>query len=95
MATGDASTADGDTPRARRERSRWPSALVLGTRLLILILVGFLSMIYLFQDRLIFPGNATQGSLEAGVRPRSGAELLQLATSRGERITALYGPALG
>ncbi len=94
MATGDASTADGDTPRARRERSRWPSALVLGTRLLILILVGFLSMIYLFQDRLIFPGNATQGSLEAGVRPRSGAELLQLATSRGERITALYGPAL-
>ncbi len=51
-------------------------------------------MVYLLQDRLIFPGSATQGSPQAGVDPGSGGELLELATSRGERVAALYGAAL-
>src|SRR5208337_778207 len=94
MAAGEASTAGSAAVPARRNRSRWRSVLVKGARLLMLILVGFLAMLYLLQDRLIFPGSATQGSPQAGVHPRSGAELLELATSRGERVAALYGPAL-
>ena len=94
MAAGEASTAGSAAEPARRNRSRWRSVLVIGSRLLILVLVGFLAMVYLLQDRLIFPGSATQGSPQAGVHPRSGAELVQLSTSRGERVAALYGPAL-
>ena len=63
MAAGEALTAGSAALPARRKRSRWRSVLVISTRLLILILVGFLAMIYLLQDRLIFPGSATQGSL--------------------------------
>ena len=94
MAAGETSPPGSAAEAASRTRSRWRSVLVKGPRLLILILVGFLAMVYLLQDRMIFPGSATQGSPEAGVHPRSGAELVQLATSRGERVTALYGPAL-
>src|SRR6516164_3320718 len=91
---GDRSTAESAGPRFDRAQSRWRSALFIGTRLAILILASFLTMTYLFQDRLIFPGSATQGSPEAFVQPRSGAELLQLETPQKERVTALYGPAL-
>src|SRR5271166_5833497 len=94
MAAGEASTAGSAAVPARRNRSRWRSVLVIGSRLLILVLVGFVAMVYLLQDWMIFPGSATQGSPQAGVHPRSGAELLELATSRGERVVALYGPAL-
>ena len=75
------------------KRSRRQTVLVLVCRFCILVLLGFLSMVYLLQDRLIFPGTSTQGSLEATVHPRSGAELLRLETARGQRVTALYGPA--
>ncbi len=51
-------------------------------------------MVYLLQDQLIFPGNTTQGSPQAAVRPGSNAELLELATARGDRVAALYGNAL-
>ncbi len=62
--------------------------------MLALILVGFLVVLYFIQDRMIFPGAATQGAPQSIVRPRPGAELLQLATPRGERVVALFGPAL-
>jgi pimeloyl-ACP methyl ester carboxylesterase len=68
--------------------------LVKGACLLVFILVGFLAMVYLLQDRMIFPGSATQGSPQAVVHARAGAELLELATSRHERVAALYGSAL-
>jgi pimeloyl-ACP methyl ester carboxylesterase len=61
---------------------------------LILILAGFLAVLYLLQERLIFPGAATQGAPEAAVHPRPGTELVKLSTPRGERVIALYGPAL-
>ena len=94
MAAGDASTAGSAGPPVRRKPPRWRPFLVSGFRLLILLLLGFLAMIYLLQDRMIFPGSATQKSAEASFFPRSGAELLQLTSARGERVTALYGPAL-
>jgi fermentation-respiration switch protein FrsA (DUF1100 family) len=55
---------------------------------------GFLLVLYLIQDRMIFPGVATQGAPEARVLRRPGTELLTLITPEGERIVALYGPAL-
>lgn len=46
------------------------------------------------QERLLFPGSWTQGRPQAAVRVPAGAELVTLATARGERIAALFGPAL-
>lgn len=77
-----------------RRGSRIRRITVRGLRLLTLILGGFLVVLYFIQDRMIFPGAATQGAPEANVRPRPGSELLQLATPAGERVVALFGPAL-
>jgi fermentation-respiration switch protein FrsA (DUF1100 family) len=43
---------------------------------------------------MIFPGASTQGTELAKVRPRNGAELLNLTTASGARVAALFGPAL-
>jgi pimeloyl-ACP methyl ester carboxylesterase len=56
--------------------------------------VGYFAVLYALQDQLIFPGMATQGSPESRVRPGPGCELLELATASGQRVAALYGPAL-
>ncbi len=81
------------TPSGRK-RPSWLTYLVIGCRLLLLILIGFLTMVYLLQDRMIFPGIATQGSPEAEVHPRAGTDLVKVQASRGQIITALYGSAL-
>ena len=67
---------------------------VRGPVLLVLTLLGCLAVLYALQDQMIFPGAATQGSPESRVRPRTGCELLQLASKSGQRVVALYGPAL-
>jgi fermentation-respiration switch protein FrsA (DUF1100 family) len=46
------------------------------------------------QAQLIFPGHATQGQPTAVVKPGPDAALVDLSTSAGERIVALFGPAL-
>ena len=81
-----------ESPRPRTHRIR--RITVRGLRLLAFILAGFLVVLYFVQDRMIFPGAATQGAPEANLRPRPGSELLQLATPRGDRVVALFGPAL-
>ena len=78
----------------RRPRSRLRSIIVRNARFVTLILLGFLAVLYMIQDRMIFPGAATQGRPEAAVHPRPGSELITLTTSGGERVVALYGPAL-
>ena len=78
--------------RSRSSRAR--SILLPGLRLLLLILLGFLAVLFLLQDRIIFPGTATQGTPQSVVHPPPGTELLTLNTSRGERVVALYGAAL-
>jgi pimeloyl-ACP methyl ester carboxylesterase len=65
-----------------------------GLRLAILVLAGFVAVLYVIQDRMIFPGAATQGSAEAIVRPRPGSELVELTTPGGQTVVALYGSAL-
>jgi uncharacterized protein len=78
----------------RHRPPRWRTWSVKIVRLLLLVLMGFLFVLFGFQDRIIFPGASTQGIAAAIVRPRPGTELVELATPHGERITALFGPAL-
>jgi len=56
--------------------------------------LGVVTVLFSIQARIIFPGASTQGQSSAEVRPRPGTELLNLTTQRGERVVALYGPAL-
>jgi uncharacterized protein len=59
-----------------------------------LIFLGFLTVVYFLQTRMIFPGASTQGQQGAQVRYRADTELVDLTTSTGEHVTALFGPAL-
>jgi pimeloyl-ACP methyl ester carboxylesterase len=77
-----------------KQRPRWRSFLIACVRLIVLVPAGFVAVLYLLQDRIIFPGSATQGTREAIVHPRPGSELVELSTPGGERVVALFGPAL-
>ena len=50
-----------------------------------LIYLGFLTLLYSFQTRMIFPGASTQGQPFAQVRNGADTELVNLTTSAGER----------
>jgi fermentation-respiration switch protein FrsA (DUF1100 family) len=56
--------------------------------------LGFIAVLYSLQTRMIFPGTSTQDQPFARVRPDPGTELLALTTRQGDRVAALYGPAL-
>jgi fermentation-respiration switch protein FrsA (DUF1100 family) len=58
------------------------------------VYVGLIAVLAWFQTRLIFPGADTQGKPVAQLEPPPGCTLLSLRTSAGERVTALFGPAL-
>jgi pimeloyl-ACP methyl ester carboxylesterase len=98
--TGGAALMNGEAPDTGRvaslpnRKSRWRSFCIASLRLIILGLAGFVVVLYLIQDRVIFPGAATQGSPEAIVHPSPGSELLELRTRGGQRVVALYGSAL-
>jgi pimeloyl-ACP methyl ester carboxylesterase len=53
-----------------------------------------LILLYLFQTWLIFPGRYTKGIGASKVTPPPGTELVPLQTSGGDKVVALYGPAL-
>jgi uncharacterized protein len=76
-------------PSKRRVRLVW--SLV---RIFFIVLAVLVILLYAFQSRLIFPGAATQGTPGAEVVPPPGAELLALKTATGDRVAALFGPAL-
>jgi fermentation-respiration switch protein FrsA (DUF1100 family) len=59
-----------------------------------LVYLGYVIVLYSLQTRMIFPGGATRGQPWAEVRPRPGTELIHLTTKGGERVVALFGPAL-
>jgi len=63
-------------------------------RLAGVLYLGLITVLYSLQTRIIFPGASTQGQPSAEVRPRPGTELYHLTTKHGERIVALFGPAL-
>ena len=57
--------------------------------------MGFLAVLFFIQDRMIFPGAATQGTPQSAcVRPAPDRTAPALATPRGERVVGLFGPAL-
>lgn len=88
---------DRQAPAARPSRSVWSRLTFWLARiftLAALICLGFLTVLYFLQARMIFPGASTQGQQDARVRPRGDTELLDLTTSTGERVAALFGPAL-
>jgi pimeloyl-ACP methyl ester carboxylesterase len=76
------------------QSSRWRPLAARGLCLLILVWAGFIALLYALQDRVIFPGAATQGAADAAVHPQPGSELLRIPTSSGQTVAALYGPAL-
>ncbi len=63
-------------------------------RIPLLVYLGLLIVLTRFQSQLIFPGQATQGRPEARVQPPPGAGLVTLTTRGGDRVVALFGPAL-
>jgi uncharacterized protein len=58
------------------------------------VYLGFTTVMFSIQTRIIFPGQETQGRPYAEVRPRPGTELIRLETHQGVSIVALFGPAL-
>jgi uncharacterized protein len=91
------SVASGTIPAPDSLRQR-PSGLRTWSmkiaRVPVLVFLGLLLVLFAFQDRMIFPGASTQGTSAATVRPRPGTELVKLVTKNGEKVTALFGPAL-
>jgi hypothetical protein len=64
------------------------------SRLPLILYLGVVAVFYAFQTRLIFPGAETQGEPSAEVVPGPDAQLVDLSTARGDRVVALFGPAL-
>jgi fermentation-respiration switch protein FrsA (DUF1100 family) len=63
MSLDDDLVISAEAPRPQAHRFR--RIMLRGLRLVALILVGILLVLYFIQDRLIFPGGATQGSPQA------------------------------
>src|SRR5688572_13802639 len=56
--------------------------------------LGVVLVFFAIQGRLIFPGQTSQGQPWAVVQPGPDAGLVHLRTARGDRVVALFGPAL-
>jgi fermentation-respiration switch protein FrsA (DUF1100 family) len=83
--------------RAESRRIRLSGIRRIAMRILrdvVAIYLGLLTLLYSFQTRVIFPGASTQGQPFAEVQPRRDTELVTLRTARGERVVALFGPAM-
>ena len=63
-------------------------------RVIVAIYLGVLTLLYSFQTLVIFPGASTQGQPFAEVKPRPGTELVTLKAAHGERVVALFAPAM-
>src|SRR5437667_361235 len=76
-------------PRDHRFR-RWVRRII---RVTLAVYLGLILVLSTLQNWLIFPGAATQGRADAIVRPTPGTELVELKTSSGEKVTALFAAA--
>jgi fermentation-respiration switch protein FrsA (DUF1100 family) len=70
--------------------TRWSCRIL---RMTFLVYLGLCAGCAMLQDRMIFPGRSTQGTLAAHVASVPGQELLRLRTANGETIAVLFGPA--
>lgn len=78
--------------------SRWGSRLRMiafrAIRISLLVYLGVFLVLSAMQSRLIFPGQVSQGTPLADVRPRPGVDRIEMVAASGERVVALFGPAL-
>jgi fermentation-respiration switch protein FrsA (DUF1100 family) len=81
-------------PKPRRTPQSWPRIFYGLLRDLSIMYLLTTIVIACLQDRLIFRGHAIQGTPAALLAPKPGIELLTIPTSSGDRIAALFGPAL-
>ncbi len=88
-----ASPPDAPAPSTepRRRIPRWVFRVVRDWGIFYLVV---LAVLFALQTKLIFPGAATQGDPGAIVEPRPGEELVTLKTRNGDRVVALFAPAL-
>jgi pimeloyl-ACP methyl ester carboxylesterase len=66
----------------------------MALRIAVGVYVGLCIVLAVFQTAIIFPGSATQGRADCVVRPFQGSELVELKTKQGEKVVALFGPAM-
>src|SRR5690242_3971379 len=59
-----------------------------------LLVVGLAAMLFALQVDLIFPGAKRQGDPATVVKPGPDEQLVTLSTARGEKVVALFAPAL-
>lgn len=84
-------------PETGRTRPLWARVLLGSSRPIRMagaVYLGFILVLSTMQSQLIFPGQGSQGASTATVRPGPGAELVELEASSGDRVVALFGPAL-
>ena len=82
-------------PEARPARRSLLRRLVVAMiRIGLLIYVGVALIFLTIQSRMIFPGSLSQGRPDAVAQAPAGAELVTLTSAGGERIVAMFGPAL-
>ncbi|CAN5884340.1 alpha/beta hydrolase [soil metagenome] len=83
-----------DAPELRPTRPLRRLILRLAAMAMLLYL-GVCLLIYALQTQLIFPGQDTQGTAFAQVRPGPDSELVRLSTANGVPVVGLFGPAKG
>jgi pimeloyl-ACP methyl ester carboxylesterase len=71
-----------------------PSWLWRGLRIGALAYLGLLALVALLQGQMIYPGAARQGHPGCALTPARDSALLSLRTADGERVMALFGPAM-
>ena len=76
---------------SRRSPGYW---VYRALRLALFAYIAVLAYLYIAQTWMIFPGRSSQGETYARVVPSRGAELVELTTASGDRVAALFGPAL-
>ncbi|WP_422931245.1 alpha/beta hydrolase [Singulisphaera sp. PoT] len=78
-------------PAPVRRRPSWPWRIA---RIFVLVYVGLAGVLFSLQSDLIFPGAKRQGQPDTVVKPRPDEELVTLTTAKGDKVIALFAPAL-
>lgn len=77
------------SPRGSSRRSVWRCV-----RIPLAVYLGLTAVLFALQNDLIFPGSKRQGQADTVVKPLPDEQLINLATAQGDRVVALFGPAL-
>lgn len=85
---------EGRAPQLKKPGRRLLRRLLVLSSLPLGLYALLLALLYFNQERLIFPGSQSQGKPGVRFQPPAGTDLVHLKTPRGERIVALFGPAL-